>query len=56
MGKRLFNRDTQNMEKKIDITSTVLETGIDAARNYLDKLIMLAVEETGLLLKDNVPI
>lgn len=40
--------------KKIDITSTVLEKGIDTARNFLDKLIMPAIEETGLLLKDQV--
>jgi len=42
------------MEKKIDITSTALEKGIDIAKNFLDKLIMPAVEETGLLLKDQV--
>lgn len=40
--------------KKIDITSTVLEKGIDTAKNFLDKLIMPAIEETGLLLKDQV--
>lgn len=40
--------------KKIDITSTVLEKGIDTAKSFLDKLIMPAVEETGLLLKDQV--
>ena len=40
--------------KKIDITSTVIEKGIDTARNFLDKLIMPAIEETGLLLKDQV--
>jgi hypothetical protein len=40
--------------KKLDITSTVLEKGIDTAKNFLDKLIMPAVEETGLLLKDHV--
>ena len=41
-------------EKKIDITSTALEKGIDLAKNFLDKLITPAVEETGLLLKDKV--
>lgn len=41
-------------DKKIDITSTVLEKGIDTAKNFLDKLIMPAIEETGLLLKDHV--
>jgi hypothetical protein len=40
--------------KKIDITSTVLEKGIDTAKSFLDKLIMPAIEETGLLLKDQV--
>ena len=42
--------------KKIDITSTALEKGIDTAKNFLDKLIMPAIEETGLLLKDQVTI
>lgn len=40
--------------KKIDITSTVLEKGLETAKSFLDKLIMPAVEETGLLLKDQV--
>lgn len=40
--------------KKIDITSSVLEKGVDTAKNFLDKLIMPAIEETGLLLKDQV--
>jgi len=40
--------------KKINITSTVLEKGIDTARSFLDNLIMPAIEETGLLLKDQV--
>lgn len=42
------------MEKKINITSTALEKGIDLAKDFLDKLVMPAVEETGLLLKDRV--
>lgn len=42
------------MEKKINITSTALEKGIDLAKDFLDKLVMPAVEETGLLLKDKV--
>ena len=41
---------------KIDITSTVLEKGLDTAKSFLDKLIMPAIEETGLLLKDQVTI
>lgn len=42
------------MDKKINITSTAVEKGIDIARNFVDKLIMPAIEETGLLLKDQV--
>jgi hypothetical protein len=42
------------MGNKIDITSTAIEKGIDLAKDFLDKLIIPAVEETGLLLKDKV--
>lgn len=42
------------MIKKIDISSTAVEKGIDLAKGFLDKLIIPAVEETGLLLKDKV--
>ncbi|MFY0253675.1 hypothetical protein ACDQ55_06930 [Chitinophaga sp. 30R24] len=42
------------MEKKIDITSTAIEKGIDLAKDFLDKLIMPAIEETGLLIKEKV--
>ncbi len=42
------------MSNKIDITSTAIEKGIDLAKDFLDKLIIPAVEETGLLLKDKV--
>ena len=42
------------MTKKINITSGVVEKGIDVAKDFLDKLIIPAVEETGLLLKDKV--
>lgn len=42
------------MEKKINITSTALEKGIDVAKDFLDKLVMPAIEETGLLLRDKV--
>lgn len=42
------------MNNKIDITSTALEKGIDLAKDFLDKLIIPSVEETGLLLKDKV--
>ncbi|NCD69404.1 Abi-alpha family protein [Mucilaginibacter agri] len=40
--------------KKIDITSTVLEKAFDAARSLLSKLISPAVEEAGLLIKDQM--
>ena len=42
------------MTKKIDITSTTVEKGLDLAKDFLDKLIIPSVEETGLLLKDKV--
>lgn len=42
------------MTKKIDITSTAVEKGIDLAKDFLDKLIIPTVEETGLLLRDKV--
>ena len=42
------------MNNKLDITSTILEKGIDSARTFLGKLIMPAIEETGLLIKDQV--
>jgi len=40
--------------KKIDITSTALEKGVDFAKDFLNKLIIPSVEETGLLLKDKI--
>lgn len=42
------------MEKKLNITSTAIEKGIDAATGFLNKLIMPALEESGLLIKDQV--
>lgn len=42
------------MTNKIDITSTAIEKGIDLAKDFLDKLIIPTVKETGLLLKDKV--
>ena len=41
-------------EKKLDITSTAVEKGLDIAKDFLDKLIIPTVEETGLLLRDKV--
>lgn len=40
--------------KKIDITSTAIEKGIDIAKNFVDKLIIPSIEETGLLIKEQV--
>ena len=39
---------------KLDITSSAVEKGLDLAKDFLDKLIIPSVEETGLLLKDRV--
>ncbi len=39
---------------KLDISSTAIEKAVDLARDFVDKLVMPAVEETGLLLKDQV--
>lgn len=41
-------------DKKIDITSTAVEKGLDIAKDFLNKLIIPTVEETGLLLRDKV--
>lgn len=41
-------------DTKIDITSTALEKGLDIAKDFLNKLIIPTVEETGLLLRDKV--
>ena len=40
--------------KKIDITSTSIEKGIEVARDFVDKLIMPAAEELGLLVRESV--
>lgn len=41
---------------KIDITSTAVEKGLETAKSFIDKLIMPAIEETGLLLKEQVAV
>ena len=41
-------------ENKINITSTAIEKGIDLAKEFLDKLITPAVQETGLLISDQI--
>ena len=47
-----FNEKKANM--KVDISSTAVEKGIDLAKDFLDKLISPAIEETGLLIKDQI--
>lgn len=39
---------------KLDVTSSALEKGIEVARDFVNKLIMPATEEAGLLVKDSV--
>lgn len=39
---------------KIDISSTLLEKSIDLAKNFLEKLLIPSIEETGLLMKEKV--
>jgi hypothetical protein len=39
---------------KIDITSTVLEKTLDLAKGFIEKLTGAAIEETGLLISDNI--
>lgn len=39
---------------KIDISSTIVEKSFDAAKGFLNKLIGPSIEETGLLIKDQV--
>lgn len=41
-------------EIKVEISSKAIEKGLDIAKDFLDKLITPAVEEAGLLLKDQV--
>src|SRR5690606_30389556 len=42
------------MGNDINIKSSTIEKGIELAKDFLDKLIMPAVEETGLLIKEKV--
>lgn len=41
-------------QNKIDITSTVLEKGVDVAKGFIDRLVLPPVEELGLLIKDKI--
>lgn len=40
--------------KKLDISSTVLEKGLDAAKDFVGKLISPSIEELGLLVRDQI--
>lgn len=42
------------MSNKLDITSTVIEKGIDSVKGFLDKLIGPAIDEVGLLFGDSI--
>ena len=42
------------MVKKLDITSTAVEKGLELAKDFLNKLMFPSVEETGLFLKEKV--
>lgn len=39
---------------KIDITSTAIEKGIDLVKGFVEKLVGASIEETGLLIADNI--
>lgn len=40
--------------KKIDITSTAIEKGFDLVKDFVEKLVGSTLEETGLLISDNI--
>lgn len=42
------------MDNKFDIKSSTIEKGLEIAKNFVDKLVMPSVEETGLLIKDHL--
>lgn len=42
------------MGKKIDIKSSSIEKGLEIAKSFVDKLIIPSIEETGLLMKDQI--
>jgi hypothetical protein len=46
--------NSNNKGLKIDITSTVVEKGLDLVKDFLGKLISPAVEEAGLFLRDPI--
>lgn len=46
--------DNDNKDKKLDISSTAVEKGIDLAKGFIDKLVSPPIEELGLLVKDQI--
>ncbi len=42
------------MNKKVDVTSTALEKGVDLAKGFIDRLVNPSIEELGLLVRDQV--
>lgn len=42
------------MDKKINVKSSTIEKSLEIAKSFLDRLVMPAVEETGLLVKDHI--
>lgn len=46
--------NSDSNQRKIDITSTAVEKGIDVAKDFVDKLILPPAEELGLLIKDQI--
>lgn len=47
-----MSKKDQNL--KLNVSSKMVEKGIDMAKNFVDSLIMPAIEETGLLIRDKV--
>jgi len=52
----LFHKITMSKKDtiKVDITPSAVEKGLELAKDFLEKLIVPTVEETGLLLKDQI--
>ncbi len=46
--------DNEGGDKKIDVSSTAIEKGIDLAKGFIDKLVSPPIEELGLLVKDQI--
>jgi len=42
------------MDNKFDIKSSTIDKGLEIAKNFVDKLVMPTIEESGLLVKDQI--